>query len=72
MILMNDFFEIPKGVVPSSEKFLGQTLSINQMPSTFSFQSNEIKYGLQQLSKWSRAAGGKETAGVIYEGTNKK
>jgi hypothetical protein len=67
---MIDLLEIPKGVVPFSEKFLGQTLSIDQMPNFFSFQSSEIRYGLQALSKWARAAGGKETAGVIYESAN--
>lgn len=57
-------------LIPSPDKFIGQNLAANQMPAFFSFQSDEIRYGFLALSKWSKEAGGKETAGVVYEDIN--
>lgn len=50
----------------SSDQFLGQQISIGQAPSKFTFPNSEIKYGLQALPKWTKAAGDKETAGILF------
>lgn len=63
--VVNILPEAPKEII-SSEKFLRQNLPVDQMPPFFSFQNDEVKFGLVALSKWAKAAGGKETAGVIY------
>lgn len=48
-----------------NEEFMGQKLLVEKMPSRFSFQSDEVRYGLLALSKWTNNTM-KETAGVIY------
>ena len=67
---MEDFLELPNGVTPATEVFIGKRLPLSEMPNFFSFQPDEVKYGLQALLKWSGAAGGKEAAGVLFKGVN--
>lgn len=58
------------GSLIASDEFLDKNLPLEEMPQFFSFQSEEIRFGLQALSKWSEKSGGKETAGVIYNDTS--
>ncbi|MFZ2025054.1 MAG: hypothetical protein WAV51_02130 [Microgenomates group bacterium] len=64
---MIDSLEIPKGSIPSSDTFLGKSLPLNLMPKFFSFQNDEVKFGLSALSKWAHAGNETETAGVLFE-----